>query len=112
VRKYRNEPVVVDGIRFDSKGEAFRWFELQLLQRAGKISTLTRQEKFPVVINGKKICSYIADFTYFDGAKRVVEDFKSPVTAAHPMFRLKKKLVEALNPGLEIQVVTSKGKAP
>lgn len=108
--KYRNQPMMYDGILFDSKGEAARWHELKLLERAGQISTLARQEKFHVVINGKKICTYIADFTYFDGTKRIVEDFKSPITAANPLFRLKKKLVEAVNPGLEIQVVTGKGK--
>jgi hypothetical protein len=33
--KYRATPIILDGIRFDSKREAKRWAELQLLQRAG-----------------------------------------------------------------------------
>ena len=31
MRKYRNQPTIVDGIRFDRKKEANRWAELKLL---------------------------------------------------------------------------------
>ena len=33
--KYRNQPVTVDGYRFDSKAEARRWGELKLLAALG-----------------------------------------------------------------------------
>ena len=43
MRKYRNEKTVVAGLTFDSKAEARRYGELQLLERAGRISDLRRQ---------------------------------------------------------------------
>lgn len=47
-RKYRNVPVVVDGIRFDSKLEA-RCYQEQLLRKAaGDIWLLLRQVPFPL----------------------------------------------------------------
>ncbi len=45
-RKYRNMPVVVDGIRFDSKLEARCYQELLLRKAAGDIWLLLRQVPF------------------------------------------------------------------
>ena len=100
--KYRNQPVVVDGVRFASKAEAARDAELQLLQRAGKIADLKRQPKFPLIVNGEKIGTYIADWQYreavgFRSAINVVEDKKGVQT---PAFRLKWKLAQALYPSV------------
>lgn len=93
-RKYRNIPTLVDGITFDSKKEAKRYQDLKLLARAQKISDLVLQPEFPIVIGDKPICKYIADFKYFDREKRctVTEDAKGMRT---PVYRLKKRLVEA-----------------
>jgi hypothetical protein len=82
-----------------SKGEAGRCEHLRLLERAGEISGLEQQPKFPCRINGTLICTYVADFAYFSNEKRVVEDYKGVIT---PIYRLKKKLVEALYPGTQI----------
>jgi hypothetical protein len=95
--KYRNKPTEVNGIRFDSQKEAKRYGELCLLYRAGDIRDLQRQYKFSCDIGDDHICNYMADFVYFDVSKnrRVVEDVKgAPPTA---VFKLKKKLVEALH---------------
>ena len=97
--KYRAVKTEVDGIVFDSKAEAQRYKDLKLLQRAGAISGLELQPRFPVFVNGKKVCTYIADFVYFEGQKRIVEDVKGMKTRE---YRLKKKLVEATYPGVEI----------
>lgn len=106
--KYRNVPTVVNGVRFASKLEAKRHAELLLMERAGEITNLKLQPKFPIVVCGVKIGSYIADFSYDDRAKvgpqgqkgcRVVEDCKGVRTA---VFIMKKKLVEALYPGTKI----------
>jgi hypothetical protein len=99
--KYRAQPVVIDGIRFASKAEARRYGQLKLLEKAGEISGLQLQPKFPIVVNGVKVCAYIADFAYFTATGRVVEDVKGVQT---PMFRLKRKLVEAIYPGVQIAV--------
>jgi hypothetical protein len=96
--KYRNVPVEVGGDRFDSRAEAKRWQELQLMERAGDISDLKRQVKFEMHVNGQHICDYIADFTYVRAEVFTVEDSKGARTA---IYRLKKKLLRALY-GLEI----------
>ncbi len=68
--------------------------------------SLEVQVDFPcvVTVNGEdqKICSYIADFRYKRGEEVVVEDTKGVITQ---VFRLKKKLVEALYPGTKILIV-------
>lgn len=96
--KYHAQPTEVDGEKFPSKGEAGRWQELKLLEAAGAIKGLKRQIPFPLVVNGVKIGSYIADFEYDEGGERVVEDYKGVRT---PVYNLKKKLVRALY-GIEI----------
>lgn len=105
--KYRNIPVVVDGIRFASKAEAARDAELQLLERAGKICELKRQPKFPLVVNGKKVCTYIGDWQYREVEEWrgrpfptpiIVEDRKGVLT---PAFKIKWALAKALHPEIE-----------
>jgi hypothetical protein len=90
--KYHAIPTEIDGIRFDSKSEAIRYQELKLLERAGEISNLELQPKYSIDINGKHICNYVADFRYLDRGVLVVEDVKGMKT---PVYRLKKKMVEA-----------------
>lgn len=101
--KYRAKATVVDGIRFHSKRESERYQELKLLERAGKISNLRLQHKFPIDVNAARICTYIADFVYFDEVHRlnIVEDVKGAKTA---LYSLKKKLVQAIY-GIEITEV-------
>lgn len=92
--KYNAVKTEVDGYVFDSKAEANRYSELKLMELADEISYLELQPKFPIVVNGKKIATYIADFRYFYcGTKQVIEDVKGVKT---PVYRLKKKLVEAI----------------
>lgn len=96
LRKYRNVPTVVDGVSFASKAEARRWGELRLLERAGEIADLQVQPSFDLIVNGVKVCRYVADFGYLEvNGPRIVEDVKSPATAANPVYRLKKKLLLA-----------------
>jgi hypothetical protein len=89
------------GVVYDSKWEANRAYELDMLERSGRIKDLQRQVRFILqegFINnrGEKIrpISYIADFVYTVkcGAK-VVEDTKSPATKTET-YRIKKKLFE------------------
>lgn len=90
--KYGNVKTTVDGITFDSRKEADRYSELKLLERTGAISDLALQPRFPIEINGRKVCTYIADFSYNSYGSRVFEDAKGMKTA---VYKLKKKLVEA-----------------
>lgn len=92
--KYRNVKTEVDGITFDSKKEAARYQELRMLERSGIIKELQCQYKFPLQVNGVKVCTYIADFHYLDqNGREVVEDTKGIKTA---MYRLKAKLMIAV----------------
>lgn len=102
ISKYSAIRTEVDGITFASKREAARYQELKLLQRGGMISNLELQPVFPIIINGVRCGKYIADFAYFDGAARITEDVKGMKT---PVYRLKKKIVEALYPGLVIREI-------
>ena len=87
------------GMKFDSKWEAERYGQLWKMQENEKIRDLDRQVRFNIVINEQKICSYIADYTYYkpneDGVDEfIVEDAKGVET---DVFRLKKKLMLAVN---------------
>lgn len=94
--KYKAIKTVSHGITFDSKREAARYNELLLLQRGNAITDLKLQVPFEIVVNNRKICKYIADFQYTDlsTGQQVIEDVKSGPTKT-PVYRLKKKLVEA-----------------
>lgn len=108
MRKYHNQPVTIDNIKFASKREAARYAELVLLKKAGEITHLEIQPKFvfsvegrPLLIRSKGLpngrqASYRADFSYLDkSGQRVVEDVKSPSTRTDG-YRLRKALVEAI----------------
>ncbi|MFN9110249.1 MAG: DUF1064 domain-containing protein [Bacteroidota bacterium] len=104
-RKFGNKPMTVDGVRFDSHGEYFRWLELQALEREGVIRNLERQITVPLVVNGTKVCALRPDFAYFENGKRVYDDFKGHETRD---WRIKWKLAQAIFPNIEWRV--SKGK--
>ena len=97
--KYRAKRQIIDGISFASQREAARYMQLKLLQKAGKIHYLTLQPKLPLRVNGDLVCNYIADFSYHeDGGGVVYEDSKGYRT---PVYRLKRKLLLALVPGID-----------
>lgn len=92
MNKYKAIRTKVGDITFDSKREAARYSELLLLMRGGVIRNLELQPSFTFHHNGRKIFTYRADFAYFEGEKRTVEDVKGVRT---PVYKLKKRLVEA-----------------
>ncbi len=99
--KYNAKRTEVDGIKFHSKKEAKRYQRLKHELELGLISKLELQKPYKCVVMGTKICTYFADFYYWDTtkAKWITEDVKGMSTA---MYRIKKKLVEAL---FEIQIL-------
>lgn len=113
-RKYRNRPTEVDGIRFASKKEAKRYTQLRLLQMAGEIRDLQCQPRYPLEVDGKLVCTYVADFAYrvpikgttggvggLEMCERVAEDVKGVKTA---VFKLKAKLFAACYPHIELRL--------
>jgi hypothetical protein len=112
--KYGAVKTTVDGYVFDSKREAARYAELRLRERAGEIQSLERQVPYPIRVTNlgtgevHTVGTYVADFRYWPTTKTppfayVVEDVKSEPTKT-PVYRLKKKLVEALY-GIQITEV-------
>jgi hypothetical protein len=97
-RKFGNKPVVVDGERFDSKREAKRHAELELLVRAGAIRDLKRQVTFKLVVNGAKVGSVRPDWTYTEGGQLVAEDCKGHPT---PSWKTRWALAKALFPSID-----------
>lgn len=96
--KYRAIRTTVDGVTFASKAEARRYEHLRVLEDLGAIGQLMLQPKFSLIVSGRKVGTYIADFQYRvmesgqpDGPL-VIEDVKGMLT---PVYRLKKKMVEA-----------------
>lgn len=100
-QKYHNKKTTYKGLEFDSKKEANRWAELQLLERGGAIFDLCRQVKFELLPSQKDLKTgkvierpvyYIADFMYKQkmpdgGIKTVVEDTKGVKTADYILKR-------------------------
>ena len=107
--KYKNVKVQIDGRTFDSKAEGKRYGELRAMESAGLISDLECQRRIPLVVEGKFGTwkrTYIADFTYKDGAGRpVIEDVKGVRTKD---YMLKKELVAVLH-GIEITEIRRGG---
>ena len=100
--KYHNQITACDNITFASKREMEHYQELKLLLGAGEITDLELQKRYPLVVNGIKVCEYRADFTYRDRAGvSHVQDAKGYRTQ---VYRLKKRLMAACY-GIEIEEV-------
>ena len=94
--KYGNIPTEYRGGRFDSKKEARKAMELDLLVKAGEIIKWEKQKKLSLDVNGMHIANYYLDFVlyYPDGTVEYLE-IKSPITQT-PVWRMKWKLSQAL----------------
>jgi hypothetical protein len=94
--KYRAIPSEVEGIRFASRMEARRYRELRLMEAAGEIKDLELQKRWPLVVNGKKVCTYVSDFEYTETmtGRRITEDVKGARTA---VYKLKRALMQAVH---------------
>ena len=104
MNKYHAKKIKTPDGTFDSKAEYRRWCELKLLEKAGEITHLTRQPKFPIYLFKRKpVCTYIADFRYCRDGRDVVEDVKGVRTA---IYRLKAKLLAETH-GIEITEVAA-----
>lgn len=87
--KYGNIKVVIDGVRFDSKGEGERYVFLKHMQSIGRIKDLRLQVPYELTPKGRdaagkaiRAMNYKADFVYIDNKTglEVVEDFKGKRT--------------------------------
>lgn len=93
--KYHAKKTTVDGVTFDSRREADRYLVLKSMEEDGTIENLRRQVRYELIpafdVNGRhyRPVFYVADFTYVEDGKEVVEDVKGVVT---DVYRLKSKL--------------------
>lgn len=108
--KYHNARTKVDGLVFDSKREADRWMALRARAEAKDITNLRRQVSFDLTTLNRvapeeggfqTVGRYIADFTYLENGRVVVEDAKGVRTA---LYKWKKKHFE-IEYGLSIREV-------
>ena len=81
---------------FASKREAYRYRELRLLERSGIITDLECQVVFELhapAATGTlaRVGRYIADFTYIENGRKVVEDAKGVRT---PLYQWKRRHFE------------------
>jgi hypothetical protein len=94
--KYNNRKITFNGIIFDSVGEANRYKQLLLLEKANRISDLKTQVKITLLDSFKldkatiRGISYYADFQYVEGGKTIIEDYKGFKT---DVYKLKRKLL-------------------
>ena len=79
-----------------------RLIELKQRERAGEVSSVVVQPAFSLVVNGRNIGTWRADFSYIEagGASRV-EDVKGMETEA---CKLRRELAEALH-GIKVDVI-------
>ncbi|MFK4132090.1 DUF1064 domain-containing protein [Pseudomonas luteola] len=92
--KYNAQKVTIDGITFDSKGEARRYSELKFLVDLGEITEFKRQVVHDLIVNGQKVCSYKSDFEYRNKqGEYIIEDFKGFRTQE---YIIKRNLMKAL----------------
>jgi Protein of unknown function (DUF1064) len=91
------------GVVFASEREMNRWITLERQQDAGIISHLEYQPKFIVYVKDKKLCTYTADSSYYEGMEEsrvfVVEDVKSRGkggTGSSASYKLRRKGAELM----------------
>lgn len=94
-KKYKNINQEYNGIRYDSKLEANRAQELDLLVKAGEIKKWERQKTLDLYFKDYKICGYRIDFVVYenDPNEITLEEVKG---VELPVWRLKWKLLEAI----------------
>lgn len=103
MNKYGAKKTIVDGIRFDSRKEAARWCELDIMAKAGVIEGLQRQVRFEILPKNDKYRAryYVADFVYRENGRLVVEDAKGAKTQVYML----KKAMMYERYGIDIQEV-------
>jgi len=102
MNKYGAKKTVYNGITFDSKKEAQYCAKLDILKKSthkeNRVFDYELQVRYDIIVNDKKIGFYKLDFMvqYADGKIRYIDIKGCKKGAGYQLFRLKKKLVEAL----------------
>lgn len=106
--KYGAKPTQIGDIHFDSKLEAQRWCELQLLERGREILDLRRQVAIellgqfrPLFTRTGRKMKLTFDFAYIEDGVQIYEDAKGMPTRDYEV-----RVAVARAMGLEIREVT------
>jgi Protein of unknown function (DUF1064) len=91
--KFNAKKTEVDGITFDSKKEATRYQDLKLAEKCGAISDLRLQVPYALRVHDMLICSYRADFQYYEDGELILEDVKGVRTREYV---IKRNLMRAI----------------
>ena len=94
--KFHNTRVTIDGIRFDSLGEASHYVVLLDRLRRHEISNLVCHPSYELKIGTLRIGKYSGDFGYDCDGVHYVEDYKVSATKTEA-YGLRKKLMKALH---------------
>lgn len=109
MQKYKNKRTEYNGRTYDSQKEAQHAATLDMLKRAAdpkeRVVSWEPQPRFKLEVNGVPICAYVGDFQVTFGDGRVeIQDVKGEATEKLPVFKLKKKLMQAVR-GIEVVVI-------
>lgn len=109
--KYNATKKTVDGVTFDSAGEARAFALLNLWEKAGAIQNLERQPRYTLMdgytdATGRAVraMAYVPDFRFTRDGQTVVVDFKGMKTEA---YKLKAKLFRQRYPELVFEEWTT-----
>lgn len=102
--KFFAKKQIYKGKKFDSKKELGRYIYLESLFSAGTISDLELHPVFPLMVNGKKIGRYTADFRYVRNGQTIIEDVKSKATKTRD-YILRKKILATYTPPIHINEI-------
>jgi len=100
--KFNAKKIIIDGHKFDSIKEGRYYMQLCLQKKATnparRVVSIELQPRFDIIVNEKKIGFYKADFrvNYGDGRTEIIDVKGLKKGSAYALFKLKKKIVEAL----------------
>lgn len=102
--KYNARPTEYNGRMYHSALEARYSKHLDLLLALGEITDIQRQVRFPIVVNGEKICEIVPDFLvrFADGHIECHDTKGATLTRD---FALKKKLFRAVYPAIPLEII-------
>lgn len=102
MNKFNAKKTIINGITFDSKKEAVYYQGLLYLRaakdEADRVVSIELQPRFNIIVNDQKIGYYKADFSvkYANGQTKIIDVKGLKKGSAYQIFKLKKKLVEAI----------------
>lgn len=90
---------------FPSQKELKRALNLLLLETARQITGLKFHPKYDLIVNGRKVATYVADASYVEDSLPVVEDTKPRSGFIDSVAALKIRMFEACYHPIKVRIV-------